>query len=102
MESAIIVVWWVALVGALMLTIIAVAEIVRIIHHLQEIHRLASMTLPAAQGIVTNTAGIAALDGVAPIVTRFLTASDSVDHASAAIEGRSATLERIRRHRGGA
>jgi len=70
LDVAIVIAWWIALLGALVLTAIAVLEIVRVVHHAREIDRLAKVALPAAVGIVENTAIIAALEGVVPVVGR--------------------------------
>ena len=51
MDVAIVIAWWIALLGALVLTAIAVLEIVRVVHHAREIDRLAKVALPAAVGI---------------------------------------------------
>lgn len=94
METAVIIVWWIALLGALILTAIVVGEIVRVVHHVREISRLASVTLPAAGGIAANTAVLAALEGVGVTVGRLLGTAQAIDRVAAAIEGRTAALAR--------
>ena len=94
MEIAIVVVWWIALLGALVLTAIAVLEIVRVVHHAREIDRLAKVALPAAVGIVENTAIIAALEGVVPVVGRLAAGSEALAETSASIARRVATVRR--------
>jgi hypothetical protein len=93
-ETAIIVVWWIALLGALALTIIAILEIARVVHHAREIDRLGKLTLPAAVGIVENTAVIAALAGVLPIVGRLVAGTGVIDATSASIARRVAAVRR--------
>lgn len=102
MEVAIIVVWWIALAGALALTIIAIAEIVRILHHARAINRLAQVALPAARGIAGNTAVIGDLSAGVESARRLLAAVDAVDRTAAAIEGRVLALARALRQKGGA
>lgn len=94
MEIAIVAVWWIALLGALVLTAIAVLEIVRVVHHAREIDRLARVALPAAVGIVENTAIIAALEGVVPVVGRLAAGSGALAETSASIARRVATVRR--------
>ena len=78
METAVIVVWWVSLIVALLLTLIVLTVIVRVIFDLREIDRLVSMTLPAAVGIVENTATIAALDDVLAQAVRLLSGVQAI------------------------
>lgn len=94
MDGAVIVVWWGALIGALVLTGVAVLEIVRIVHHAREIDRLAKVTLPAAVGIVGNTAIIGALEEVVPVVGRLLTGAGALAETSASIARRVAAVRR--------
>src|SRR4051794_79522 len=72
MDGLIITLWWLILILALVLTVILLAVVVRVVFALREIDRLARMTLPAAVGIVENTAMIAALDDVLAQAGRLL------------------------------
>ena len=94
METAVVLVWSLALLGALGLTVIVVAEVGRVIHHVREINRLAEVTVPAAEGIAANTAVLAALEGVGGTVARLLATAQAIDRVAAAIEGRTAALRR--------
>lgn len=94
METAIIVVWSITLVVALILTGVVVLTIVRIIHHAHEIDRLGKVTLPAAVGIVENTAVIGALEGVLPVVGRLVAGAGAIDATSASIARRVAAVRR--------
>ena len=60
-DGVVALIWIVALVIALGLTIAAVAMIVRIVNAAREIDRLLKETLPSAVGVVHNTAAIAEL-----------------------------------------
>lgn len=104
MEAAVIVVWWIALLGALVLTVLILAEIVRVVHHAREISRLARLALPAAEGIAANTAPLAELGSVLQTAGRLVAAAETIDRTAAAIEGRVAALGRALRgdRRGGA
>lgn len=94
METAIIVVWILTLLIALALTVAIVATVVRVIHHAREIDRLAKLTLPAAVGIVENTAVIGALEGVLPVVGRLVAGAGVLDATSASIASRVAAVRR--------
>lgn len=94
METAIIIIWSLTLLIALVLTVLIVATIVRIVHHANEIDRLGKETLPAAVGIVENTAVIAALEGVLPVVGRLVAGAGVIDATSASIARRVAAVRR--------
>lgn len=94
METAIVLVWIITLIIALILTVLAVATIVRIVHHAKEIDRLGKVTLPAAVGIVENTAVIGALEGVLPVVGRLVAGAGAIDSTSASIARRVAAVRR--------
>lgn len=94
MDAAIVVVWWIILIVALVLTVLIVATIVRIVEHVREIDRLAKVTLPAAVGIVENTAVIAALEGVLPVVGRLVAGAGALDSTAASIARRVAAVRR--------
>lgn len=94
MEAAIIAVWTVTLLGALGLTVIVLAEVVRVVHHAREIDRVVKLTLPAAVGIVENTQVIAALEGVLPVVGRLVAGAGVIDATSASIARRVAAVRR--------
>lgn len=94
METAIIVVWTIALLGALGLTVIVLAEVVRVVHHAREIDRVVKLALPAAVGIVENTQVIAALESVLPVVGRLVAGAGVIDTTSASIARRVAAVRR--------
>ena len=94
MDAAIVIVWIVALLGALVLTVLVLAEVFRVVHHAREIRRLALVTLPAAVGIVENTAVLAALPAVGQTVGRLAATAAAIARVAAAIEGRTAALRR--------
>ena len=94
METAIIIVWAITLVIALILTVLIVATVVRVIQHSREIDRLGKVTLPAAVGIVENTAVIGALEGVLPVVGRLVAGAGVIDATSASIARRVGAVRR--------
>lgn len=83
--DAVIAIWWISLATALVLTIPALAIVVRFIHHAQEVDRLARITLTAAAGIAGNTANIVMLQ-------RLLTHAGALAGSSAAIDGVAAQI----------
>ncbi|MBI4504725.1 MAG: hypothetical protein HY691_04260 [Chloroflexi bacterium] len=101
-QVGIAVVWWIALAGALALTLVAIAEIVRILHHAREIDRLAQVALPAARGIAGNTAAIGDLAAGVESVGRLVAIVETIDRTAAAIERRVRALARGLREPGGA
>lgn len=78
--DAVTTIWWISLALALLLTIPALAIVVRFIHHAQEVDRLASVTLKAAAGIAGNTGNIVMLE-------QLLAHAGSLAATSAAIDG---------------
>jgi hypothetical protein len=87
MDALLIIVWWVALLVALILTVAAVLEISRVVHHLREIDRLAKVTLAAASGIASNTAVLTALDDVLATAGRLGAGVEAIAAVSASIKG---------------
>jgi hypothetical protein len=63
-EGIVVLIWIVALLIALALTVAAMGLIVRIINSAREIDRVLKETLPSAAGIVENTAAIKELQAV--------------------------------------
>src|SRR5438876_3143762 len=92
METLVIVVWWISLILALLLTLIVLPVIIRVLFALREIDRLASMTLPAAVGIVENTATIAALDDVLAQAGRLLNGVQAIAGVAAGIRRKVAAV----------
>lgn len=64
LEGGVVLIWLIALLLALGLTVAAVGMIVRIVSAAREIDRLLKETLPSAVEIVHNTAAIAELETV--------------------------------------
>src|SRR5919202_690564 len=86
METAIIVVWWIALVVALILTLIVLKLVVLIVRTERNILQLAQITLPAARGIADNTALISKLDATKGVAGKILSAAIAIESGSASIE----------------
>jgi hypothetical protein len=84
-EGAIVLIWVLALLIALALTVPAVAMIVRIVNAAREIDRLLKETLPSAVGIVDNTAAIKDLDAVVAAAGPLLESTSAIKASTAAI-----------------
>ncbi len=84
-EGAVVLIWVVALLLALLLTVAAVTMIVRIINSAREVDRLLKETLPSAVEIVHNTAAIAELDAVVAAAAPLLEATARIKAATTGI-----------------
>jgi hypothetical protein len=85
-------IWIVALLVALVLTVAAVTMIVRIINAAREVDRLLKETLPSAVGIVENTAAIRELDAVIAAAGPLLEGTATIKSAT---EGIRAKVNRV-------
>ncbi|HEV7663577.1 MAG TPA: hypothetical protein VGQ62_08590 [Chloroflexota bacterium] len=91
-EGIVSLIWIVALLIALVLTVAAVAMLVRIINAAREVDRLLKETLPSAVGIVENTAAIKELDAVVAAAGPLL---DGTARIKAATEGIRTKVHRV-------
>ena len=87
-EGAIVLIWIVALLIALGLTVGAVAMIVRIVNAAHEIDRLLKETVPSAVGVVHNTAAIAELRVIVDAAGPLLEATASIARSTGSIRAR--------------
>jgi hypothetical protein len=58
MQTAIQVVWWIGLIGALIATLMILKEVALVLRVLGHIHRLAQLSRDAAQGVAANAAAV--------------------------------------------
>ena len=91
-EGVVALIWIVALLIALVLTVVAVGMIVRIINAAREVNRLLNETLPSAVGIVENTAAIRELDAVVAAAGPLLECTARIKSAT---EGIRAKVNRV-------
>lgn len=82
METAIIVVWSVTLVVALLLTLWILKLVFMIVRTEQDILELAGITLAAARGIKNNTALIKKLETTTGVAGRILAAAGAIEAGS--------------------
>lgn len=102
METAILVVWWIALILALILTLWILKLVILIVRTERDILKLAGTTLPAAEGIANNTALISKLEATKGVAGRILHAAIAIESGSASIDEKlrsvgSALAERRRK-----
>ena len=95
MEVLVVLAWWTVLLVALALTVGLVGVIIRVIFALREIDRLAKVALPAALGIVENTATIAALEDVHAQAARLLTAVQAIGGVAGGIHQKVADVHAV-------
>ena len=88
METTIIVVWSVALIVALILTLWILKLVVLIVRTEREILQLAHITLPAARGIAANTALISKLEATKGVAGKILNAAVAIESGTASVEGK--------------
>jgi hypothetical protein len=85
METAIIAIWWITLIVALILTLVILKLVVLIVRTERDILRLAHITLPAARGIAANTALISKLEVTKGVAGKILHAAIGIESGSASI-----------------
>lgn len=61
METAIQMVWWIGLIGALALTLVILKLVALLLRVLRDIHQLAELTRTAAWGMAGNLEAVSAL-----------------------------------------
>jgi hypothetical protein len=69
MRTAILVVWWIGLLGALVPTLVILKQSFLVIGVLQDILRLARLTADAARGIAANTVAVSSLQGIGELLS---------------------------------
>ncbi len=92
MTPAVLVVWTISLIAALILTLVAVLLLIRVIRTAREINALAGRTLPAAKNIAANTAAIKELEATKSVGSQILSTAKSIDGAAGSIERTLNTL----------
>ncbi len=92
--DAIITIWWVSLLLALLLTLPVLGVVVRFIRHAREIDRLAHVTLEGAAGIAGNTANIVMLETLLGHATSLARTSAAIDGVAGQIHAHAAVVVR--------
>ncbi len=85
MPTAVLTIWWITIGLALVATGVAVARLLRVLHHCADIVNLARRTVPAAQGIARNTSAIASLGAVLTLAPTLLSVCGEIDAAAKTI-----------------
>lgn len=91
MRTAIEVVWWIGLIGALPATAVILKQALLVIDALRRIHQLADQTHTAAQGVVVHTLPVSQLEGTGDIVRQL---DDLVGKVAKGLLGVAGRLER--------
>ena len=78
MSPTIFVWWWIFLIAALLITLIDVYLLLRVVDLARQIYTLSAKSLPAAPGIVDNTAAGAELNRLVQLVTSLAQKADDL------------------------
>lgn len=90
METSLQIVWWIGLVGALILTLAILKQVSLVLRTLRDLHRLAEDTRHAAHGLAESTleaprlAGLRAFDQVREAMEATAAAAAAIDRRLAA------------------
>lgn len=101
MPRAILVIWSVGLIGALLATLAILKQVALVLRALDDIHRLAVITRDAARGIRSNLLPIRGLSGLGPPIGELSEATGALAKAAASIEQKLGALVPSALSRGG-
>jgi hypothetical protein len=101
METAIQVVWWIGLAGALILTLVILKEVALVIRALKDIHQLAELTREAAQGVSNNMAAASRLASLGDSAHELRETLGTLASAAATLEQKLDAVAAGRAPRGG-
>lgn len=94
METAIIIVWSVTLIIALILTLWILKLVFMIVRTEKDIISLAQTTLTASHGIERNTALISGLEATKGVAGKILNAAIAIEAGAASIKGKLQEVEK--------
>jgi hypothetical protein len=92
MNRAVLIAWWVGLIGALIATLVILKEVSLVLRTLRDIHFLAETTRDAARGIAVNVATVHRLSDAAEPLGRLDAATESLVSSATSIEQKLAKL----------
>ena len=101
MPRAILVIWSVGLIGALLATLAILKQVALVLRALDDIHRLAIITRDAARGIRSNLLPIRQLGGLDAPIRELGEATSALAAAAASIEQKLGALVPGASSRGG-
>ena len=101
MTIGIQIVWWIGLIGALLITLVILREVELVLRTLRDINELAKFTRTAAQGIGRNVEIIPGLANVAGPAQEIRQGSGQLAATTQAIEQKLASLLPGSRRQGG-
>ncbi|GEM_PF-1148872 len=90
--AAVEIAWWIGIVVALIVTVIDVHLLIRVINAARKINGLADRTLPAAVGIVGNTASIAKLGATLEVAAGLIKNAGPIVEVADAIDRKLGAL----------
>lgn len=99
METAIIVIWTITLIVALILTLWILKLVFMIVRTERDIIKLAETTLEASEGIERNTALIAGLETTKGVAGKILNAAMAIEAGAGSIRQKLAGVEKELRSR---
>lgn len=100
-DSAVLTVWWIFLIVALIVTLVDVVLLCRLIQAALRIKFLAGRTLPSAVKIVEHTAAIGKLEATNKVAGDILESAKSVIGVAASIEQKLEGVARTLARQGG-
>lgn len=92
METAIQVIWWIGLAGALVATLVILKQVSLMLRVLRDIHHLAKFTRDASRGIAGNLQAVPRLGGAAEPAFALRDAIQALARTAGALDRRLAAL----------
>ncbi len=99
MDTSIIVIWWIGLIVALILTLIVLKLVFLVVRVERDILKLAQLILPAAQGIGANTALIDKLTDTKGVAGKLLSAATNIEMGTSSVAQKLQAVGRALRER---
>jgi hypothetical protein len=97
METLILVVWWIGLIGALLATLVILKEVAVLVKALRDILQLAELTRDAARGLVRNVQAGERLAEVAAPARNLHTATRALALHAGAVAQKLSAFARLER-----
>jgi hypothetical protein len=93
-ERGVRLVWWIGLVGALILTVVILKQVALVLEALDDILRLARRTRTAADGVAANVRAVSALPRLVPPVEQLTNSAGALAGGAVALEHKLAAVGR--------
>lgn len=92
MNRAVLIAWWIGLIGALIATLVILKEVSLVLRTLRDINNLAETTRDAARGIAENVATVSRLADAAEPLDQLDVVTESLSSSAISIEQKLAKL----------